>query len=264
MDYWTRIVLVGVVVFLTHMLEGITGFGCTVLAMPFAVMLLGLHVAKPILVVLAWLLAGYIVFVSWGKIVWREFLFILLYVGIGLPIGMAIFSYCPEHILTGILASVMIIVGVHGFIKTWKSAENNRTTQTSARTQPAPKNMLMRSILFVGGVVHGMFGTGGPFVVIYASRALPDKSLFRVSLCLLWLTLNTVLIFQSFADNVWTPETGTILLLMLPFLVTGMLLGDFLHHFVSEYYFRLIVYGVLFASGLVLFYNVSQKLFFRP
>jgi uncharacterized membrane protein YfcA len=265
MDDWTRLLLVGVVVFLTHALEGITGFGCTVLAMPFVAMLLGLKVAKPLLVVLAWLLAGYIVTVSWKKIVWKEFLFILLYVGIGLPVGMAVFSYFSENILTVILALVMLTVGFQGFVKTWKSSKGGSTIQPSEPSRPVPKNLFMRGTLFLGGIVHGMFGTGGPFVVIYASKALPDKSLFRVSLCLLWATLNTVLIGNDlYSGNVWTPETCKILLLMLPFLAAGTLLGDFLHHHVSEYYFRLIVYGVLFASGLVLFYNVSQKLFFLP
>jgi len=258
MDDWTRILLVGIVVFLTHALEGMTGFGCTVLAMPFVVMLLGITVAKPVLIVLAWLLAGYIVMVSWKKIVWNEYLFILLFVGFGLPIGMVLYTHLNEHILTGILAAVMMIVGIHGFVKTWLGKE----IRLSESSHPVPKYWFMRGILFTGGIVHGMFGTGGPFVVIYASKALTDKSLFRVSLCLLWVTLNTVLICGDlYAGNVWTSSNCKILLLMLPFLVAGTLLGDFLHHYVSEYYFRLIVYGVLFASGLVLIYNVLQTLF---
>lgn len=261
MDDWMRLLLVGIVVFITHALEGITGFGCTVLGMPFVVMLLGLHVAKPVLMVLAWLLAGYIVIVSWKNIVWKEYLFILLFVGIGLPFGVILYKYLDENILTGILGIMMMIVGVHGFIKTRKGG---KIIQLAESTLPVPKNMFMQGILFTGGVIHGMFATGGPLVVIYASKALPNKSLFRVSLCLLWFTLNTILICTDlFTGGIWTTGTCQILLLMLPFLVVGMVLGDYLHHYVSEYYFRLIVYGVLFASGLVLIYNVSQK-FFNP
>ena len=260
MDDWTRILLVGLVVFLTHALEGITGFGCTVLAMPFVVMLTGLGTAKPVLAVLAWLLAGYIVTVSWKKIVWHEFYFIVFYVGVGLPVGMLIYKYLNEDALKGLLALVMISVGIHGFMKTLRSKRTNTTKEPSRHV---PKNIFMRIVLFLGGIVHGMFATGGPFVVIYASRAIPNKSLFRVSICLLWVVLNTVLIFGfTFIDHVWTTETTTTLLLSLPFLAAGMLLGDFLHHHVSEYYFRLIVYGVLFASGWVFVYEVSHQLFF--
>jgi len=51
------------------------------------------------------------------------------------------------------------------------------------------------------------------------------------------------------------------LLATFPFLLAGIFVGDYLHHRVSEYYFRLTVYGVLAVSGAVLCYNVSQTLF---
>ena len=259
---WTQMLLVGLIVFVTHAIEGITGFGCTVLAMPFIVLLLGIHVAKPVLAVLAWLLAGYIVAVSWKKIVWKEFYFIVLFVGLGLPVGMVIYKYLNEDALKGLLSLVMIAVGIHGFVKTWRSHRRNSTPgRTPEPFCPVPKNLFMRTILFLGGIVHGMFATGGPFVVIYASKAIPDKSLFRVSICLLWLTLNTVLIFGfTFIDNVWTPDMTGILLLTLPFLVAGMLFGDFLHHRVNEYAFRLIVYALLLGTGFVVMYGVVVRL----
>ncbi len=255
---WTQMLMVGAIVFVTHALEGITGFGCTVLALPFVAMLLGLKTAVPVLAVLAWLLAGYIVAVSWKNIVWKEYIFIVLYVGIGLPIGMMLFQYLPELFLKGLLALFMIGVGIHGFCKTWR-ARNAKTQVTHA---PAQKNMFMRLVLFIGGVIHGAFVSGGPFVVIYASKAFANKSLFRVSLCLLWFTMNTIWMLQfSLFGAGWSPQLGMTLLVTLPFLIAGMLFGDYLHHRVSEYYFRLTVYGVLAASGLILSYDVSHNLF---
>ena len=41
--------LLGWVVLITHFLEGITGFGCTVLALPFAILLVGTKQAVPVL-----------------------------------------------------------------------------------------------------------------------------------------------------------------------------------------------------------------------
>ena len=79
MNEITRIILLGLVVLITHCLEGITGFGCTVLALPFIAMLLGVKTAVPVLVVLAWVLAGYIIIKSWKDINWKEFGFIVLY-----------------------------------------------------------------------------------------------------------------------------------------------------------------------------------------
>ena len=248
-----RIILVGLIVLITHCLEGITGFGCTVLALPFVAMLLGLKTAVPVLVALAWILAGYIIIRSWRNIRWKEFFFILLYVGIGLPVGIMIFDCFSEFVLKGILSVFMVFVGIHGFIKTYRSKAEllNGNDQAVSRKTP-----MMKGILLLGGIVHGAFGTGGPFVVIYASKALANKTLFRVTLCLLWFSLNTVMMAKwSIEGKMWTGEILRNIGFTLPFLIGGMLLGDFLHQKVNEYYFKILVYAVLFASGLVMGYS---------
>lgn len=257
MNEVARIILVGIIVLITHCLEGITGFGCTVLALPFIAMLLGLKTAVPVLVVLAWLLAGYIILRSWKKISWKEFLFIVIHVGLGLPLGIILFDCLPERVLKGILAVFMIFVGIHGFVRTHKSKEALLNGHAPA---PPKKTLLMRGVLFLGGIIHGAFGTGGPFVVIYASKALANKTLFRVTLCLLWFSLNTVMMLQwTFVNSaVWNQETGLGIAVSLPFLVAGMLLGDYLHHKVNEYYFKIVVYFVLFSSGLAMGYSVIR------
>lgn len=262
MDEITIILLVGLIVFVTHALEGITGFGCTVLALPFVAMLLGIKTAVPVLAVLAWLLALYIVVTSWKNIIWKEYFFIVAHVGLGLPIGMALFRYLPPEYLKGLLSLFMIGVGIQGFYRTRKN--KNVQLNQNEKTSSVRKSLPMRAVLFAGGMVHGAFASGGPFVVIYASKALPNKSLFRVSLCLLWCTMNTILMIQyTYAGNVWTPEVGMTLLSSLPFLIAGTLLGDCLHHFVGEYWFRLAVYGVLLASGVILLFDVANGLFLQ-
>ncbi len=238
------------VIFLTHCLEGITGFGCTVLALPFVVLLLGIKTAVPVLVVLAWILAAYIIMRSHQHIKWREFLFIVIHVGLGLPFGIYMFDNFSPDTLKGILAVFMVFVGIHGFVKT---SQNKTAMLNGSHTTVAKKTLLMRGILLLGGIIHGAFGSGGPFVVIYASKALTNKALFRVTLCLLWLSLNTIMIIKwTINGQVWTHHVGRYTVFSLPFLLGGMLLGDYLHHKVNEYYFKLIVYFVLVASGLIM------------
>jgi uncharacterized membrane protein YfcA len=261
MDEGTKILLVGMIVFITHTLEGITGFGCTVLALPFIAMLIGIKAAVPILAVLAWILAFYIILMSWKDIVWKEYLFILICVGMGLPVGILLFNFLPEIALKSVLAVLMTGVGIHGLAKHYSRTDNELPLNS---VFAAKKSLLMRTILFLGGVTHGAFVSGGPFVVIYATKALPNKSLFRVSLCLLWLTVNTVWIVQFTLTNSpsWTPDIGKMLLGALPFLITGMIFGDYLHKYISERLFRLIVYGVLTFAGLILLSDVMKRSIF--
>ena len=110
------IILFGLVVLLAHFLEGITGFGCTVLALPFCIMLTGIKTAKPVLTVCGLLLCLYVVIVSYKDILWKQYLRIMIFVGLGLPIGMWIFNKFPENVLKNILAVFMIVISIRGLI----------------------------------------------------------------------------------------------------------------------------------------------------
>lgn len=237
------IILFGIVVLITHFLEGITGFGCTVLALPFAIMLVGIKIAVPTLIILAWLLALYIVAIAFKDILWKEYGRIAAFVGMGLPLGVWLFNRLPEGILKKILAVFMIIVSIRGLYVSLKGLKTGGKTN----------NVLLNLILLLGGVIHGAFGTGGPFVVIYATKALPDKNSFRATLCLLWFTLNTVIIVQNLINGVITPDVTRLLLWTLPFLAGGMILGNIAHNRIKDTIFTKIVYAVLLLSGIFMF-----------
>jgi len=288
----TLILLFGLIVLVTQTLEGTTGFGSTVLALPFAVMVLGdLNKTVPILATHSWILAVYFVIVSWKHIVWKEFGFIALHVLIGLPVGYYLFKNLDDWYLKILLAWFMIGVGINGILHLPMEISGERVrlpfgktdshvplsgafnrlrysmTRQSRRqketpAKPVKKSLLMRFILFLGGVIHGAFASGGPFIVLYASSALRDKTLFRVTLCLLWFCLNSALMIWWTMEGRWTQDSCLALralLATLPFLAIGIVIGDRLHHRASEYVFRLIVFALLVAGGCVVLYGVVQR-----
>lgn len=108
------------------------------------------------------------------------------------------------------------------------------------------------ALLALGGVVHGMFGSGGPLVVYVASREVTDKTRFRATLAALWLTLNVVLVTNYAAAGMLTRERATTSAALLPALVAGALLGDRVHGRVDARRFRSMTYAVLLAAGLAL------------
>ncbi len=249
MPDWTRYALVGLIVLLTHFQEGVTGFGCTVLALPFTAMLLGLQTAVPVLVIQAWLLAALLVLESRRKIVWREFGRILALVGVGFPFGIWMSRVLPEHSLKWVLAGFMVAVGLQGLYNQFKGS--------APPTMMAPRTRAFTSMFLpVGGVIHGAFGSGGPLVVIYAARALTDKTLFRVTLCMLWTVLNTILIGQWLASKSLSLQIWKLTAFCLPFTLVGLFLGNRAHYRINEVTFRKLIYSVLIASGVVLIWSL--------
>ena len=249
MEETLRILCVGLVVFCTFTLESIAGFGSTVLALPFIIMLIGMRFAVPFLSLLGLLLAAFVVMRSWRQFRVREYLFIVFHVGLGIPLGIYLMEKLPKQQLIALLVLFMFIVGIRGLVSLWQARKNREELATGA---PA-KNLLMRLVLFFGGIIHGAFTTGGPFVIIYASRALPQKAEFRGTLSSLWLTTNIVMLIRWFTTGViFESALLKTLLYALPFVIGGMSFGDYLHRRVNEYYFKVLVYSVLLVSAALL------------
>lgn len=247
-----NLLLTGIVVFITHALEAITGFGCTVLAFPFVTQLLDIKEAKVILSIIAWILALYIVLTKLKKINLKQFFIIVLFVGIGMPAGIYFFNELPSDLLKLFLGIFIVVTSVIQLRKIYHKKDHSKL----------PK-WFYYIILVVGGIVHGAFASGGPFVVLYAARNLPDKGEFRATLCLLWTSLNTALfftdptfvpIFSAIKNTVVNKAPMTVemvhLLWMIPFLVAGIIVGELVHNKVDGEKFKKLVFLVLLATGI--------------
>lgn len=235
-------ILTGVVVLITHALEAVTGFGCTVLALPFATWLLGIDRAKILLMVLAWILALYFAVIKYQKINFRQFGVIILFAGLGLPLGIAAFDYLPKQVL---IRSLGVFIVVSASIQLYKLI-------FPAKEGKGLPPAVYYALLFAGGIIHGAFASGGPLVVLYASKVLKDKGEFRATLCLLWASLNTILIAQAlYAGNIKLGHYQD-LGYMLPVLGAGIVIGEIIHNRVNAELFKRAVFSILLVVGIIM------------
>lgn len=239
----TIIILLGIVVFVTHALEAVTGFGCTVLAFPFVIAITGdIGYTKIILSILAWLLALYFAITKFKNINWKQFLIISTLAGVGLPAGMLIFKSMDAVFLTKLLGGFIIL---SASIQLYKIYSPNVVMQSSF-------SFLNYLYLIAGGVVHGAFATGGPLIVLYSTKKITNKGEFRATMCLLWACLNSILIIQFLFDKKLTEKVTLELIQLLPFLLAGIIIGEIIHSRINEDLFRKIVFFMLFFVGLVM------------
>ena len=245
--------LTGLVVFLTHTLEVITGFGCTVLAFPFVTWILGIYEAKILLSILTWVLGSYLVLTKFKHINWKQFGIIVALAGVGMPVGIYSFNNFSSETLKLFLGIFIVITSVMQLRKEYGKSNGNIVVP----------GWVYYILLLLGGVLHGAFATGGPFVVLYATRNLRDKGEFRATLSLLWVSLNTLLIatdatFAPILSNTKEVILGGAamgesllnLVWSLPFLGVGIFIGEKVHHRVDADLFRKIVFWVLLATGI--------------
>ena len=107
-----------IVIMLAYLIEGIIGFGGTIIALPVDGMLVGLKAAVPALTVVVFFASVVIAARDFHLIDRRQYLKIALIMAMGLLPGMWLFASIPERPLKLILGLFMIVVGIKGLKET--------------------------------------------------------------------------------------------------------------------------------------------------
>jgi uncharacterized membrane protein YfcA len=106
--------------------------------------------------------------------------------------------------------------------------------------------------MLAAGVIHGIYASGGPLLVYAVSRLRLDKSVFRTTLCTVFLILNTTLTVVFAIEGKIGAESLMRSASLLPVVLLSLVLGEWLHGRVDEKLFRLSVLVLLLFAGAVL------------
>lgn len=246
MDFMTwTIFFLGCILVLSHTVETLLGFGSTLIALSLGIHLLPLETLVPVLVSLGLLQSIWLVGRWFRHINWRVLLLTILPLAvIGMVVGIFSREIADENTLKRVLGGFILIVSLAEltilFIKKTPGGQLNWYFYVP--------------LLIGGGIFHGLFATGGPPIVYYASRRLKTQQTFRATLSMLWLMLNTGLLITFLAGGQMNPAKAGIAAMVLPGLAIGILIGSLIH--IEEFWFKGLTYFLLFISGLFLIIKV--------
>jgi len=179
---------------------------------------------------------------SWSKIQWPKVLMICLGVLLGVPLGTWILTISESTTVLTVLGGVLVIVGFsflflpHHIRVRW--------TQWSA-----PPTGL------ISGILGGLFGVGGPPVIIYFQLSGVDKAVFRGSLMAIFLLIAIVRVPSYIVSGLITESRLWSAILVAPAVMLGAFLGSHIHIHLSEETFKRIVSVVLVLIGLLLLFR---------
>lgn len=251
------------VILAANVMQGITGFAGTILAMPPSLMLVGYPVAKPVLNVLG-LLSGVYVFVGQRKQVrWDEVRRIVAVMAAGIVVGVLIQGAFEgrEQVLYRCLGAFIVVLALQGG---WVLLHDGRTAgeggaareASSETVKVAPQGLGARMgslvLLSAAGIVHGIFVSGGPLLIGYLTRRLADKASFRATISTVWIFLNGLVLVQDVMAGRWTPGLLVVQAVSIPFLLAGMFIGARLYARMDQRLFMLLTYALLLISGISL------------
>ena len=248
-------------VLLANVIQGITGFAGTILAMPFSVRLVGMDVAVPVLNVLG-LLSGIYVFAGNRKHVDAKEIKRILTVAVPAVIAgilIKLWLSARPGVLYIVLGTVVTATAVIGLWKMFgpgkAAAESSSADGGESPEKPQSSGITAVLILAASGLVHGMFVCGGPLLISYLAVRIRDKTAFRATISTVWIFLNGIILVSQIISGAWSADLLRVQLISVPFLLAGMFLGGVLYRHMSQRTFMVLTYVLLLIAGLSLFFK---------
>ena len=226
-----------IVLFIANVIQAITGFAGTVLAMPASMFLLGVDNAKVVLNVMA-LLSGLLIAISsYKRINKKELLKICVFMLIGMAVGILLCKVISSNSLLIIYGIIIIVIAGKNLL--------------FHKEHKLPQAFLI-AILIIAGIIHGMFVSGVALLVVYATQVLKDKEEFRATVAPVWIVLNSILLVSQIQAHAFNYDNIKLILLSIIPLIVATWIGKKLLKRVSQKVFLNLTYILLIISGISL------------
>lgn len=227
------------ILFITNTIQAITGFAGTLLAMPVSILLLGVQEAKVILNIMAFLSCLWIALKECKNIKWKICAKILGWMGIGMGVGIWLFQKISLDFLLPMYGIMILIIAGKNLLvkKTYKVSD-----------------WLLIIVLFMAGVIHGMFVSGGALLVVYATTVLKDKKEIRATVASVWVVLNMILMITDYSRGYITADVLKMSCMGVIPLFFALYLGNRIHEKINQDVFLKMTYVLLFISGLTIIF----------
>jgi len=236
-------VAVTLAVFSGYCIQTIAGFGSVLVAVTVAANFLPISTLLLFILPLSLAQCAYIGIRYHGAIDRRLLLrWIVPVMAVGTAGGAVVATQVSGDLLKRGLAAMILLLSAAEVVKRLRPS-------SSARDLGA----VGRSLGLLGaGIMHGLYGTGGPLLVYTVGRIGLDKSAFRSTLTAVWLLLNIGLVGYFILDGRYSLDQLWLFAVFTPALILGVWLGEVLHRRIDGERFSSLVYIFLTVAAVSL------------
>jgi uncharacterized membrane protein YfcA len=227
----------GFVLFLAYLVRGIAGFGSGLIAVPLLTLVSPVPVVVPLVVSLDYLGSASQGITHRDHIAWREQLLLVPVMVVGIGLGLFLLRTIPTGVLSKVLGGFVTIYALSQLL-----------------SLPALRHSRRFAMLcgMLGGLVGTLFGTGGPFYVMYLNLRDLDKSIFRATFAANFLIDGGIRLTAYAILGLLNQQIFTYLFAALPIMGAGLYLGGRIHTGFSQVAFVRFISLLLLGSGVTL------------
>ncbi|MCK4655296.1 MAG: sulfite exporter TauE/SafE family protein [Candidatus Cloacimonetes bacterium] len=233
-----NLIIIGTLIFIiSAMLQGLTGFGFSILAVPLITLFISPKVAVPILLLNSMIINIIVLHSTWKSLELKRILILLLFGIIGMPLGAHLLVVLDENILKILIGSFIFIFGlllIFGFRKQFKR-----------------EKLSMIPIGITSGFLGGSISMSGPPIILFLANMGVGKHTFRGNLAAYFFLLNIFTIPVYIMNGLITKQVLSYSVTFLPGLLIGVISGNILSHRIKEKHFRKLILFLLLIMGIL-------------
>lgn len=256
-------VICGLVMAGAQFLYATVGFGAGMFSVALLAMLLpDLAPVVATLLILTFVTELSVLSRAWRHVRFRLLLWILPTMAVGMWLGTELLVAGDVAWLKRALGVVVAAAGVWFLYDERRAGANSRRDpQPSVHANPGGRGRtrwISPPIGLASGVLAGLFGTGGPPVIIFLKGHRLDKGAFRATLLWYFMLMTVVRAGTYLHAGILTTSEAMAALWLLPPSVLGMLVGMIAHHRLSERHFAVFASVLLVLLGALLMIGVGR------
>lgn len=231
--------LLGSALFLGYFIESVFGFAGTIIWLSILSFFVDIKLLI-FLTVMANIWANTLVLIT-GKrhIVWKKFFRLAIPALPGLFVGAALVDALSSALLLKVFAVFLVGFALYSLFL--------------PRIQL--QSVLQKITLFFSGLLQGIFGTGGPLLLIAMQSSFTHKSEIRSTLALFFLSFNILRAIQYGVQGTFSVSQYAAFWWILPIIFVAVLSGYYIHVAIPETLFKKGIALLLLFSGFFLFFQ---------
>lgn len=226
------------IIALAFFVRGIAGFGSGLIAIPLLALSQPLALVVPVVALLDYSAAATHGIHHRERIVWRDLLPLIPFTLAGALLALYLLHTLDTGVLKQALAVFILLYAGY-------TLSGIAPHKQHSRKWAAPFGA-------VGGLISALFGTGGPFYVIYLHLRGLDKYAFRATVAMIFLIDGGIRITGYLLTGLFTLDILLMVLAALPIMFASMYLGGHIHTNLSQRAFQKLISLLLIGSGLAL------------
>lgn len=228
----------GTVLAVAYFVRGLTGFGSGLISIPLLVLVLPLQAVVPLVVLLDYTASFSQSTSAREDVRWRELVPLLPFSMAGVLAGLLILKTMSAAEMSHALGVFVLFFAVYQFFGLEMAGRYSKGWAVLAGGS--------------GGLIGTLFGTGGPFYIIYFRLRGLDKSELRATFAATFLIDGGWRLVGYAASDFFTRDFLLTALAALPVMTVALYAGGHIHSRVSQKTFQRAISLLLVCSGLAL------------